>query len=71
VEASALFPKSMRADDRAKAIEYRLIAALISLAAPFAFQLLGLNRAEVFGAITRAMGGGSTGSTGDCPYPCV
>lgn len=48
----------MREEDGATAIEYGLIAALISLAALLAFQSLGLNLADVFNTITRAMGGG-------------
>ena len=41
----------------ATAIEYGLIAALISLASIVAFKSLGLNLADVFNTITRAMGG--------------
>ena len=48
----------IREEDGATAIEYGLIAALISLAALLAFQSLGLNLAGVFDTITRAMGGG-------------
>tara|TARA_B100000678_G_scaffold91949_1_gene76648 strand:+ start:292 stop:450 length:159 start_codon:yes stop_codon:yes gene_type:complete len=44
-------------EDGATAIEYGLIAALISLASIVAFQSLGLNLAEIFNTITRAMGG--------------
>ena len=47
----------MREEDGATAIEYGLIAALISLASIVAFQSLGLNLADVFNTITRAMGG--------------
>ena len=53
-----MFQELMREEDGATAIEYGLIAALISLAALFAFQSLGLNLAEVFDTITRALGGG-------------
>ena len=48
----------MREEDGATAIEYGLIAALISIAALLAFQSLGLNLAAVFDTVTRAMGGG-------------
>jgi len=45
-------------DERgATAIEYGLIAALISLAAIIAFTSLGLNLADVFTAVTNAMAG--------------
>ncbi len=47
----------MHEEDGATAIEYGLIAALISLASIVAFQSLGLNLADVFNTITRAMGG--------------
>jgi pilus assembly protein Flp/PilA len=44
------------ADTRAAtAIEYGLIAALIGAACVIAFQMLGLNLAEVFDTITDAM----------------
>lgn len=39
----------------ATAIEYGLIAALISLAAIIAFQMLGLSLIDVFSSITNAM----------------
>ncbi len=42
----------------ATAIEYALIAALISLAAIIAFQMLGLSLVNVFTDITNAMSGG-------------
>lgn len=43
-------------DERgATAIEYGLIAALISLAAILAFTALGLNLADVFNSVTNAM----------------
>ncbi|MGP1283149.1 MAG: Flp family type IVb pilin [Parasphingopyxis sp.] len=43
-------------DERgATAIEYGLIAALISLAAILAFTSLGLNLADVFNTISNAM----------------
>lgn len=41
----------------ATAIEYGLIAALISLAAILAFQSLGLNLANIFTLIADAMAG--------------
>jgi pilus assembly protein Flp/PilA len=41
----------------ATAIEYALIAALISLAAIIAFQMLGLSLVDVFSSITNAMTG--------------
>ncbi len=45
-------------DERgATAIEYALIAALISLAAIMAFMSLGLNLGNVFNTVTTAMGG--------------
>ncbi|MAL00087.1 MAG: Flp family type IVb pilin [Citromicrobium sp.] len=47
----------MHEEDGATAIEYGLIAALISLASIVAFKSLGLNLADVFNTITRAMGG--------------
>ncbi len=47
----------LRDEDGATAIEYGLIAALISLAALIAFQSLGLNLATVFNTITNAMAG--------------
>lgn len=48
----------LRKDETAAtAIEYGLIAALISLACLIAFQLLGLNLADVFTTISDAMAG--------------
>lgn len=44
-------------EDGATAIEYGLIAALISLASIIAFQSLGLNLADIFDTIRVAMGG--------------
>ncbi|MEM9500878.1 MAG: Flp family type IVb pilin [Pseudomonadota bacterium] len=44
-------------DSGATAIEYGLIAALISLAAVIAFQSLGLNLADIFTRATDAMAG--------------
>ena len=41
----------------ATVIEYALIAALISLAAIIAFQMLGLSLVNVFSSITNAMTG--------------
>jgi len=50
--------KRLSADESgATAIEYGLIAALISLACLIAFQSLGLNLASVFTTITNAMAG--------------
>jgi len=40
----------------ATAIEYGLIAALISVACIVAFQMLGLNLANIFTTIANAMG---------------
>lgn len=42
-------------EDGATAIEYGLIAALIALACIIAFQMLGLNLAEVFTTIANAL----------------
>lgn len=47
----------VRDESGATAIEYGLIAALISLACLVAFQSLGLNLADVFTTISRAMNG--------------
>jgi pilus assembly protein Flp/PilA len=45
------------ADERgATAIEYGLIAALISVACIIAFQMLGLNLATVFTTVATALG---------------
>lgn len=45
-------------DERgATAIEYGLIAALISIACVIAFQTLGLNLADIFTTLTDAMAG--------------
>ncbi len=41
----------------ATAIEYGLIAALISLAAIIAFQMLGLSLVDTLGTLTNAMRG--------------
>lgn len=41
----------------ATAIEYALIAALISIAAIMAFRMLGLSLVNIFGAATNAMTG--------------
>jgi len=50
--------KRLSADESgATAIEYGLIAALISLACIIAFQTLGLNLATVFTTVTDAMAG--------------
>lgn len=51
-------PARLLHDERgATAIEYGLIAALISLAMVIAFLSLGLNLADVFMTVTRAMAG--------------
>lgn len=47
----------LRNEDGATAIEYGLIAALISLAMVMAFLSLGLNLADVFTTITNALAG--------------
>ena len=52
-----IFRKMLQNEKGATAIEYGLIAALISLAALIAFQILGLNLATVFNTITNAMAG--------------
>ena len=49
------FPKLLRDDRGATAIEYALIAALISLACIIAFQSLGLNLADVFNTVADAL----------------
>lgn len=46
-----------RAKDGATAIEYGLMAALISVACIIAFQMLGLNLAEVFWTLANTIGG--------------
>jgi pilus assembly protein Flp/PilA len=49
--------KQFVADKRgATAIEYGLIAALISVACIIAFQMLGLNLATVFNTVATALG---------------
>ena len=47
----------IRDETAATAIEYGLIAALISIACIMAFQALGLNLAQVFQTATNAMRG--------------
>jgi pilus assembly protein Flp/PilA len=47
----------VEAEGGATAIEYGLIAALISLACIIAFQSLGLNLADVFNSVREAMAG--------------
>lgn len=47
----------LRDDHGATAIEYGLIAALISLAMVIAFNSLGLNLADIFDTIAAAMRG--------------
>lgn len=50
--------KRLRTDRRgATAIEYGLIAALISLAAIIAFQMLGLSLVDTLNTLTNAMRG--------------
>jgi len=50
--------RKLKADRRgATAIEYALIASLISLAAVFAFTSLGLNLADIFNTISNALTG--------------
>lgn len=47
---------NLRTDQRgATAIEYGLIAALIALASLIAFQMLGLNLANIFNTINDAL----------------
>jgi pilus assembly protein Flp/PilA len=48
-------PKIIHDDKAATAIEYGLIAALISLACIIAFQTLGLNLVTVFTTISNAL----------------
>ena len=51
-------PHTILRDERgATAIEYGLIAALISIACVIAFQTLGLNLADVFTTITDTLAG--------------
>ncbi len=50
-----MLAKFLREESGATAIEYGLIAALISIACIMAFQMLGLNLADVFITITNAM----------------
>lgn len=49
-------PKLLHDERAATAIEYGLIAALISLACIIAFRMLGLNLAAVFTTIADALG---------------
>ena len=44
-------------EEAATAIEYGLIAALIAIACIMAFQMLGLNLANIFTTATNAMAG--------------
>jgi pilus assembly protein Flp/PilA len=48
-------PDLLRDERAATAIEYGLIAALISLACIIAFQMLGLNLANIFNTINNAL----------------
>jgi pilus assembly protein Flp/PilA len=50
-----IFRRLLVSNRGATAIEYALIAALISLAAIIAFQMLGLSLVDVFSSITNAM----------------
>jgi pilus assembly protein Flp/PilA len=50
-----MLAKFLRDESGATAIEYGLIAALIAIACIMAFQMLGLNLADVFTTITNAM----------------
>jgi pilus assembly protein Flp/PilA len=52
-----MIQRLLRDEDGATAIEYGLIAALISLACVIAFQMLGLDLVDVFTTITDAMAG--------------
>ena len=52
-----MFLRFLRDERGATAIEYGLIAALISIACIMAFQALGLNLAEVFTTAANAMRG--------------
>lgn len=52
-----MLKKLVLEDDGATAIEYGLIAALISIACIIAFQMLGLNLATVFLTIRDGMAG--------------
>lgn len=47
----------LRDESGATAIEYGLIAALISIAAILAFQALGLNLGNTFNTVSEAMAG--------------
>ena len=51
------FFRLVRDESGATAIEYGLIAALISLACIMAFQMLGLNLASIFTTASNAMRG--------------
>ncbi len=50
----------LRDEDGATAIEYGLIAALISIALVAAFVSLGLNLSDIFNTVAEAMRGGSS-----------
>ncbi|MEO0501319.1 MAG: Flp family type IVb pilin [Pseudomonadota bacterium] len=52
-----------RDEGGATAIEYGLIAALISLAAVIAFTNLGLSLVDIFTTLSTAMDSGSAGSS--------
>ena len=52
-----LLKRMLQDEDGATAIEYGLIAALISIACLIAFQLLGLNLADVFTRISDTLAG--------------
>lgn len=55
-----MFLRFLKDERGATAIEYGLIAALISIACIIAFQALGLNLADVFTTATNAMRGART-----------
>ena len=50
-------PDLLHDETAATAIEYGLIAALISLACVIAFESLGLSLIDIFETITEALGG--------------
>ena len=55
MEVALRFLKLLRDERGATAIEYALIAALISMACVIAFQSLGLNLATVFQTVADAL----------------
>lgn len=52
-----LFARFAKDESGATAIEYGLIAALISIACIMAFQMLGLNLVDVFTTVSNALTG--------------